>query len=281
MCLIALPVSSMQCDADKVPEQPGMNVEMVASSADDAVESTEDAVAASVVNSYVDDEGADSKDKKKKKEKKKEKKKDKEVKSPEEILAMIKALEWTKPPLTGTKIDEYYTTADEFFKNLKQVDEDVHIFKVCKITSPSGESTIAPVEIRTGEVRHKSEAVHQVTQSVTYGSTVALQSATLATMTIGYADQIAKDAIPFVGDPDRKKANVQIAKSVKAFKLLKNLIDSQRNMMDRYFKANANVETTDSVSEAIAVGDVDFMDVMEMSDEELAAYMEAEENASK
>ena len=58
MCLIALPVSSMQCDADKVPEQPGMNVEMVASSADDAVESTEDAVAASVVNSYVDDEGA-------------------------------------------------------------------------------------------------------------------------------------------------------------------------------------------------------------------------------
>ena len=118
-------------------------------------------------------------------------------------------------------------------------------------------------------------------QSVSYGSTVALQSATLATMTIGYADQIAKDAIPFVGDPDRKKANVQIAKSVKAFKLLKNLIDSQRNMMDRYFKANANVEITDSVSEAIAVGDVDFMDVMEMSDEELAAYMEAEENASK
>lgn len=279
MCLIALPVSSMRCDADKVPEQPGMNVEMVASSADDAVESTEDAVAASVVNSYVDDEGADSKDKKKKK--KKEKKKDKEVKSPEEILAMIKALEWTKPPLTGTKIDEYYSTADEFFKNLKQVDEDVHIFKVCKITSPSGESTIAPVELRTGAVRHKSEAVNQVTQSVTYGSTVALQSATLATMTIGYADQIAKDAIPFVGDPDRKKANVQIAKSVKAFKLLKNLIDSQRNMMDRYFKANANVETTDSVSEAIAVGDVDFMDVMEMSDEELAAYMEAEENASK
>ena len=168
-----------------------------------------------------------------------------------------------------------------FFFNLKQVDEDVHNFKVCKITSPSGESTIAPVELRTGTVRHKFEAGDQVMQSVSYGSTVALQSAALATMTIGYADQITKDAIPFVGDPERKKANVQIAKSVKAFKLLKNLIDSQRNMMDRYFKANANVETTDSVSEAIAVGDVNFMDVMEMSDEELAAYMEAEENASK
>lgn len=282
MFLIALPVSAMRCDADAVPEQSEITVGMVDSSAlpvDDVVELTEDTVAASVVNPDVDDKGTDSKDKKKKK--KKEKKKDKEVKSPEEILAMIKTLEWTKPPLTGTKIDEYYSTADEFFKNLKQVDEDVHIFKVCKITSPSGESTIAPVELRTGAVRHKSEAANQVMQSVSYGSTVALQSATLATMTIGYADQIAKDAIPFVGDPDRKKANVQIAKSVKAFKLLKNLIDSQRNMMDRYFKANANVETTDSVSEAIAVGDVDFMDVMEMSDEELAAYMEAEENASK
>lgn len=44
-------------------------------------------------------------------------------------------------------------------------------------------------------------------------------------------------------------------------------------MMERYFKANANVETSDSVSEATAVRDVNFMEVMEMPDEELVANM--------
>ena len=118
MFLIALPVSAMRCDADAVPGQSEITVGMVDSSAlpvEDVVELTEDTVAASVVNSYVDDEGVNSKDKKKKNKKEKKKHKDKEVKSPEEILAMIKALEWTKPPLTGTNIDEYYSTADEFF----------------------------------------------------------------------------------------------------------------------------------------------------------------------
>lgn len=271
--LMAFDVDATNCSVETLREPSPLYVDAVGSADVDAVSDP-------VVNPDSDDQDGKSKDKKKDKKKKK-KSKDKEVKSPEEILEMIKAFEWTKPPQMGTNVDEYYATADEFFKNLKQVDEEVCLFKVCRITSPSGESIIAPVDIRTGAVKHKNEAVSQVMQAIAYGSSLGLKSASLATMAIGCADQIAKDAIPFVGDPVRKKANMEIAKSVKSFKLLKELIDSQRNMMDRYFKANANVETSDSVSEAIAVGDVDFMEVMEMSDEELAAYMEAEENASK
>lgn len=285
LVLMALDGKAVICSVGTLPEQSTVQLEAADSLALVPVETVdveeEEVVPAPVVATDSNDQGVKSKDKKKGKKKEKKKKKEKEIKSPEEIIAMIKDFEWTKPPLTGTKIDEYYSTADEFFKNLKQVDEEIRLFKVCKITSPSGESTIAPVDLRTGAVRHKNEAASQVMQAVSFGATLGLQSSALALMTVGCVDQIAKDAIPLVGDPVRKKANVQIAKSVKAFKLLKSLIDSQRNMMDRYFKANANVETTDSVSEAIAVGDVDFMDVMEMSDEELAAYMEAEENASK
>lgn len=228
-----------------------------------------------------DDSSKESDGKDKRKKKKGKKKKDKEAKSPEEIMAMIMALEWKKPAKSGLDVDKYYDEADQFFKLIKSVDQRVPLFKVYKITSPSGESTIAPVDIKTGEVRHKNEATNQVLESVSFGADLALQSTSLAAGALTYSVQIAQDAIPFVGNAERKTANVQIAKAVKTFPLLKQLIDSQRNMMDRYFKQNANIEANDSVSEAITTGDIDFLDTIDMSDEELAAYMEAEEAASK
>ena len=69
---------------------------------------------------------------------------------------------------------------------------------------------------------------------------------------------------------------MQIAKATKAFPLLKQLMDSQSSMAKRYFRP-ANVEVNDSVDEAIVSNDVDFMETMEMTDEELDAYIAAEQ----
>ena len=53
-------------------------------------------------------------------------------------------------------------------------------------------------------------------------------------------------------------------------------MDSQSSMAKRYFRP-ANVEVNDSVDEAIVSNDVDFMETMEMTDEELDAYIAAEQ----
>lgn len=223
-----------------------------------------------------DDSKSEKKDKKKKEKKKK---KDKEVKTPEEVLALIKAIEWKKPEKSGLEIDTYYNDADEFFKLIKDVDNSVSLFKVCKAVSPNGQSIIAPVDIRTGQIRHKNEAFAQVAEASLFATNLALMSTTLAAGAVTHAIQIGQDAIPFVGDPARKAANVNIAKAVKIFPLLKNLIDTQNGMMKRYFKQNENVETTDSVSEALAVGEIDFNELSEypMSDEDLEKYIKDEE----
>lgn len=244
-------------------------------------------IAAVSVNSNSEISLTSQQDNKEKKEKKKKEKKKKEVKSPEEILKRIKDLEWKKPPIYGknevsqpNEVNKYYDDADKFFNLLKNVDQRVTLYKVCKIVSPSGESVIAPVEISTGAIRHTNEAIAQVMESIGYGTELGLQSTLLGTEAALNSVQIAADAVPFIGDPNRKAANGQITKALKAFPLLKELINSQLKMMNRYFKNNANVETTDSVTDAIATGDVDFMEVLNMSDEELEEYIAAEASAN-
>lgn len=226
------------------------------------------------------DSGKDAKKDKKKKDKKK--KKEKEVKSPEEILAAIKALEWKKPATSGLEVDAYYKEADEFFAAVKSIDEKVSLFKVCKVELPDT-VLIVPVDIRTGQVRRKNEAFAQVAESALFATDLTLMTTSLAAGAVAHAIQIGQDAIPFVGNAERKAANVQIAKAVKVFPMLKSLIDSQNGMLKRYFKQNANVETTDSVSDAMAVGAVDFSELeslgRDLTPEELEAQIavEAEE----
>lgn len=229
-----------------------------------------------------DDEGTPKKDKKKDKKKEKKKKKEKEVKTPEEVLEMLKGIKWTKPAKSGLDVDSYYNDADEFFSLIKTVDEKVSLFKVCKVVDPNGNYIIAPVDIKSGAIRHKNEAFAQVTEASLFATDLTLMTTTLAAGAVAHSVQIAQDAIPFVGNAERKAANVQIAKAVKVFPMLKDLIDSQRNMLNRYFKQNANVETTDSVTDALAMGEIDFNDLetMEMSEEELEQYIAEEGEAS-
>lgn len=221
-----------------------------------------------------DDDSSDGKEKKKK-EKKKKKKKEKTPKTAEEIIALLQGLEWKKPAKSGLEVDKYYDEADEFFKMLKTVADSVTIYKPMKVVTPSGKTEIVPVDA-AGNVRHKNEAFDQVMESVSYGISLTTRSTLLAAETLVHAVQIGQDAIPLLGNSERKAANVQIAKATKAFPLLKQLMDSQRSMAKRYFRP-ANVEVNDSVDEAIVSDDVDFMETMEMTDEELDAYISAEQ----
>lgn len=222
----------------------------------------------------------DSKDKKEnKKEKKKKKKKDKKAKTADEVIMELQELasEWKKPARTGDPIDQYYDDADHFFTLLKNVADSVTIYRPVKVQTPSGKVEIMPVDPE-GNVRHKNESFSQVMESASYVMSIVGTSTLLITGTAANAVQIGLDAVPFVGDPTRKKANVSIAKGTKAFPMLVDLMKSQRSMAKRYFKPQ-NVELGDDADDTAAVEDTEFMETMEMSDEDLAKLMEAELSA--
>lgn len=201
-------------------------------------------------------------------------KKNKEPKTADEIIALLQAIEWKKPAPSGLDVDRYYDKADEFFTLLRTVSDSVTIYRPVKVTTPSGRVEVLPVD-NTGKFRKKGEAFDQALETAGYMVSLTTQSAVLAAETLAHSVQIAQDAIPFVGNKDRKAANVQIAKATKAFPLLKQLMNSQRNMAQRYFRPK-NVEITDSVDEVITTEEIDFMETQDMTDEELNAYIEAE-----
>lgn len=235
-----------------------------ASLADDKAEQTEQT------------EQKDKKDeKKKKKDKKKKEKKDKKQRSVAEVLADLQALEWDKPAKSGLEIDKWYDDADDFFKLVRGIDDNVPLYSICKVTSPDGTTIIAPVD-KNGVIRHRNEAFEQVALGVLYGTNVTLSGANLALGTAVHAIQIGQDAIPFVGNADRKKANVQIAKATKAIPLLKEIVTTQNNMMNKYKEMNFKLSSSDDEVTAMAELNIDPEKTLELSDEAMNEYLAGE-----
>lgn len=221
------------------------------------------------------DGSSDKKDKKKKDKKKKEKKQ----RTLAEVLADLQALEWDKPAKSGLEIDQWYDEADAFFNLVRGIEDNVPLYTLRAVTNESGTQTIVCPVDKYGTVRHRKESFEQVALGVLYGTNVALQGANLALGTAANAIQIGQDAIPFVGDANRKKANVQIAKATKAIPLLKEIVTTQNNMMKKYMEMNYNVTGNDADVEAMKELNVDFDNMITQSDEELEAYLQAEAEA--
>lgn len=207
------------------------------------------------------------------KKKEKKERKDRRRLNPQEIIGDIKAIEWVRPARTGEKIDEMYDDADKFFKMVKSVEDSVPIYTIRLVVSESGDSILAPVDNR-GKIKHRKESWEQVGKSVMYGTDVSLQGTLLATDMITFGPEIL--AISLLGPSDQKVANKQISKGVKAFKLLKELIDSQNNMMKKYMEINYNLSSGNVDVETMNDLNINFDDAMVMSDEELEAWLEQE-----
>lgn len=215
-------------------------------------------------------------DKKGKKDKKKKEKKKKERRNPQEIIDDLKSIEWEKPAPSGdAAYDDMFKTADEFITMLRNVDDYVTIYSIRIITNESGVSRLGAYD-NNGNFRSKKEANAQTLAAVEYGTSVGLTSATLAVQVAANAINIGQDAIPFVGDPKRKKANMQIAKATKGFKLLQELIGTQRKIMEKYLETNSDLSSGDVDVEALAEMNVDVNDIINVSDDEFNALWEQE-----
>lgn len=218
-------------------------------------------------------------DKKKKEKKKDKKKKGKKQRTVEEVLADLQALEWDKPAKSGLEIDQWYDEADEFFKLVRGIEDNVPLYSLRVVTNESGtKKIVAPVD-KNGVVRHRKEAFEQVALGVLYGTNVVLQSTNLALGTVNNAVQIGIDATPLIGDSNRKKANVQIAKATKAIPLLKEIVTTQNNMMKKYMELNYDVSGSDADIEAMKELNVDFENMITQSDDDLEAWLAADAEA--
>lgn len=226
-------------------------------------------------------ESKEKKDKKDKKDKDKKKKKKKDKKAPrkvEEVLADLQALEWDKPAKSGLEIDQWYDEADEFFKLVRGIEDNVPLYSL-KAISVGDSILVLPVD-KTGTVRHRKESFEQVALGVLYGTNLALQATNLALGTVNNSVQIGLDAVPLVGDAKRKKANVQIAKATKAIPLLKEIVTTQNNMMKKYMEMNYNVTGDDAAVEAMKELNVDFDDMETWTEEDYQAYLAGENEAA-
>lgn len=221
-------------------------------------------------------EQVNAKNDNKKKEKKKKEKKKKEQKSVQEVITELKNIEWEKPAPSGdANYDKMFDSADQFINKIKNVDNEVTLYSIGIVVSASGDSILAPIDTQ-GNIRAKKEANAQTLAAVEYAAEMTLNSADLALMVASCAFQIGQDAIPFVGNADRKKANVQIAKATKGFKLLSDLIGTQRKIMEKYMATNSDLKSGDVDVEALQEMNVDIENVINLSDDDFNAMWEQE-----
>lgn len=214
--------------------------------------------------------------KKDNKKKGKEKKKKKEQKNVQEVIAELKNIEWKKPAPSGdSSYDKMFESADQFITKIKSIDDEVTLYSIGIVVSESGDSILAPIDAK-GTIRAKKEANAQTLAAVNYAADMTLKSADLALMVAGCAIQIGQDAIPLVGNAERKKANVQIAKATKGFKLLTDLIGTQRKIMEKYMATNSDLKSGDVDVEALQEMNVDVENVINLSDDEFNAMWEQE-----
>lgn len=223
-----------------------------------------------------ENEQVDTKKDNKKKDKKKKEKKKKEQKSVQEVIAELKNIEWTKPAPSGDPTyDKMFESADQFITKLKNVDNEITLYSIGIVASASGDSILAAIDSQ-GNIKSKKEATAQTLAAVGYAADMTLNSTDLALMVANCAIQIGQDAIPFVGNADRKKANVQIAKATKGFKLLTELIGTQRKIMDKYVATNSDLKSGDVDVEALQEMNVDVENVINLSDDEFNALWDQE-----
>ena len=223
-----------------------------------------------------DQEQVDSKKDNKKKDKKKKEKKKKEQKSVQEVIAELKSIEWVKPAPSGdATYDKMFDSADQFITKMKNVDNEITLYSIGIVVSESGDSILAPIDTQ-GNIKTKKEANAQTLAAVGFAADMTLNSTDLALMVANCAIQIGQDAIPFVGNADRKKANVQIAKATKGFKLLTDLIGTQRKIMEKYMATNSDLKSGDVDVEALQEMNVDVENVINLSDDEFNAMWDQE-----
>lgn len=217
-----------------------------------------------------------SAEKKDKKDKNKNSNVRSERRSPQEIVDDLKNIQWTKPPRSGNaNYDKMFDTADKFMRMLRTVDDSVVIYSIRIVTSPAGDSILAPVDSR-GNIRNKKEANAQTLAAVSYGTNVGLTATQLGLEMTANAVNIGADAVPLVGDAKRKKANVQIAKATKGFKLLRELIGTQRKIMEKYLATNSNLSSGDVDVEALTEMNVNVNEILTLNDDDFNALWEQE-----
>ena len=221
-------------------------------------------------------EQVEAKKENKKKDKKKKEKKKKDQKSVQEVIIELKNIEWTKPAPSGdSNYDKMFDSADQFITKIKNVDNDITLYSIGIVVSESGDSILAPIDTQ-GNIKTKKEANAQTLAAVQYAADMTLNSADLALMVANCAIQIGQDAIPLVGNADRKKANVQIAKATKGFKLLTDLIGTQRKIMEKYMATNSDLKSGDVDVEVLQEMNVDVENVINLSDDEFNAMWDQE-----
>lgn len=203
------------------------------------------------------------------------KKQQRQPRSYQDILKELHALEWERPERSGLEIDKWYTDADSIFAQIRDIENRISFYTLQPVAS-STDTIIAPVD-KDGNIRHRGETWSQVINGSLYATELSARVAALGTATALHAVQIGQDAIPGIGNKQRKKANTQIAKLVKIFPLIKELTSSQYNLFKRYNELNYIVTGNNDAVQAMEDIGVDFANLNTMPDDELEAYIQAQQ----
>lgn len=207
-------------------------------------------------------------------------KKPKSEKRKMSITEMIDSIKWDSPTRetdsSYTNLNSMYDCADSFYTFIQSMPDSIPLYEIRRIyNAKKGDTILAPVNIRTGEMRTSLDATNQSLAGVTY----ALESMTWTLKLTGWmaanAVQIAVDATP-LGSKERRKANKQITHFLRIFPIITKTLKEQSHLMKAYKAQNESLSADDGPVTSLPGVDLTSDVVMDMSDEEIAAWFEAE-----
>lgn len=222
---------------------------------------------------------------------KKEKKNEKEEKplarmTMQELVDALSAIEYHKPSPTGTELDKMYEEAQDFHNLVSDIKSNVPIFELKKVINrATGDTILAPID-NNGNLRTSWEGVMQTSDALLYVTKLTTSGALLATYLVTYSAQIGVDALAqktpnFLGGPDpesteRFKANKQIAKFKDAPHLIQMALKNQARLMTNYRRVSEAQTEGDGAVKTLPGEDFSDDQIISMSDEEIAVWLEKE-----
>jgi hypothetical protein len=210
-------------------------------------------------------------------------KKSKEDKKQMTLLERIESIKWDSPSrLDGSKyakLNQMYNYADSFYAMIQAMPDSVPLYEIRKVyNSSKGDTILAPVNIRTNELAPSKRAAEQSLNGLTYVLNITLWTEKMAASLIANAEQVAIDATP-LGSKERKTANKQIAGFCKIFPTICTAIRQQSRLMTEYKKQNESLSQDAGPVTSLPGEDLTSDVVMTMTDDEISAWLEAEQSS--
>jgi hypothetical protein len=211
-------------------------------------------------------------------------KKSKENKKQMTLLERIESIKWDSPTRQEgsnyASLNLMYNYADSFYTMIQAMPDSVPLYEIRKVyNSTTGDTILAPVNIRTNELAPSKRAAAQSLDGLNYVLNITLWTEKLAASLIENSVQIAVDATP-LGNKERKNANKQIAGFCKIYPTICSAIKQQSRLMTEYKKQNESLSQDAGPVTSMPGEDLTSDVVMNMSDEEISAWLE-EEQASR